>query len=175
MTANALPEDREACFSAGMNDYVAKPVRPDELAAALKRAQPLANRDDRSGASGHAGASGSEVSLEAAALQNLRDIGGEEFLIEVVDVFLADAPALITSLRSSLERRDTEELRRAAHTLKSNGSTLGAIVFAELCRVVEQHAKDGRLDGVSQLVGQIEQDYRTLEEALASLRSEPVA
>ena len=41
MTANALPEDREACFAAGMNDYVAKPIRADELAAALKRARPL--------------------------------------------------------------------------------------------------------------------------------------
>ena len=91
------------------------------------------------------------------------------------DVFLADAPALITSLRSSLERQDTEELRRAAHTLKSNGSTLGAAAFAELCRTVEQHAKDGRLDGVSQLVDRIEQQYQTVQEALASLGSEQVS
>ncbi len=150
-----------------MDDYVAKPIRGDELAAALKRARPPRNGD--------AGAAESEISLEAAALQNLRDLGGVEFLAEVVDVFLAEAPALITSLRSSLERQDTDELRRAAHTLKSNGSTLGAAAFAELCRTVEQHAKDGRLDGVSQLVGRIEQEYRTLQEALASLRSEPLS
>jgi HPt (histidine-containing phosphotransfer) domain-containing protein len=93
----------------------------------------------------------------------------------VVDVFLADAPALITSLRSSLDRQDTEELRRAAHTLKSNGSTLGAAAFAELCRTVEQHSKDGDLDGVSPIVDRIEQDYRALQEALASLRSEQVS
>jgi Response regulators consisting of a CheY-like receiver domain and a winged-helix DNA-binding domain len=43
MTANALPEDREACFAAGMNDYVAKPIRAEELVAALKRVKPLAN------------------------------------------------------------------------------------------------------------------------------------
>ena len=167
MTANALPEDREACFAAGMNDYVAKPIRRDELAAALKRARPLGNRDTDSRES--------EIALEAAALQNLRDLGGVEFLAEVADVFLADAPALITSLRSSLERQDTEELRRAAHTLKSNGSTLGAAAFAELCRTVEQHAKDGRLDGVSQLVDRIEQQYQTVQEALASLGSEQVS
>ena len=40
MTANAMVEDREACFAAGMDDYVAKPVRPDELAAALSRVRP---------------------------------------------------------------------------------------------------------------------------------------
>ena len=93
MTANALPEDREACFSAGMNDDVAKPIRSEELAAALKRAQPLRTRDAGSGESGDAGFPEGEVTLEAAALQNLRDLGGEEFLTEVVDLFLAEAPA----------------------------------------------------------------------------------
>jgi CheY-like chemotaxis protein len=44
MTANAMREDRDACFAAGMDDYVAKPIRPDELADALRRAHPLAER-----------------------------------------------------------------------------------------------------------------------------------
>jgi CheY-like chemotaxis protein len=42
MTANAMPEEREACFAAGMDDYVAKPIRPDRLAEALRRAGPRA-------------------------------------------------------------------------------------------------------------------------------------
>jgi PAS domain S-box-containing protein len=174
MTANALPEDREACFSAGMNDYVAKPIRAEELTAALKRAQPVRDRDAGTAKSDDPDSREGEVSLEAAALQSLRDLGGVDFLIEVVDLFLADSPGLVTSLRSSLERQDTKELRRVAHTLKSNGSTLGATVFAKLCRSVEQYAKDGRLEGVSLLVDQIEHEYRTLQETLASLRSEPV-
>jgi HPt (histidine-containing phosphotransfer) domain-containing protein len=167
MTANALPEDREACFQAGMSDYLAKPIRGDELAAALKRARPRRDREEDS--------SESEVSLEAAALKQLRDLGGDEFIAEVVDIFLADAPALIASLRSALDGQDTEELRRAAHTLKSNGSTFGAVAFSELCRTVEQRAKEGRLDGVSELLDRIEREYKVLQEALASLRSEPVS
>jgi PAS domain S-box-containing protein len=168
MTANALPEDREACFAAGMNDYVAKPIRAEELVAALKRAKPLATGKAGAAAVGY-------VSLDEGALGNLRDLGGDEFLGEVIDAFLADAPAMIATLRSSLDEKGSEELRRAAHTLKSNGATLGAQEFAELCRTLEQQAKAGELDGASELVDRIEQEYRPLEEALSALRSESPA
>jgi CheY-like chemotaxis protein len=166
MTANALPEDREACFAAGMNDYVAKPIRADELARALKLARPVTRADDTSEWAG--------VRLDDAALRNLRDLGGDDFLAEVIDTFLADAPALIATLRSELERQNAEELRRAAHTLKSNGATLGAEPFTELCRAVEQKAKAERLDGLPELVDRVEQQFGLLREALTAFRSEPV-
>jgi CheY-like chemotaxis protein len=168
MTANALPEDREACFAAGMNDYVAKPIRAEELVAALKRAKPLANGDGGAAAVVH-------VSLDDEALANLRDLGGDDFLGEVIDAFLADAPGLIATLRRSLDEQGAEELRRAAHTLKSNGATLGAEQFAELCRTLEHRAKAGELDGAAELVDRIEQEYRPLEEALSALRAESPA
>jgi PAS domain S-box-containing protein len=165
MTANALPEDREACFAAGMNDYVAKPIRAEELAAALKRAKPLGTN----GADGSATVE--DIRLDDDALKNLRDLGGDDFLGEVIDAFLADAPELLATLRRSLTDGSTAELRRAAHTLKSNGATLGAEEFAELCRTLELRAKAGELDGAAELVDRIEADYRPLEEALAALRS----
>jgi PAS domain S-box-containing protein len=168
MTANALPEDREACFAAGMNDYVAKPIRAEELVAALKRAKPLQNGDAGSAAVEY-------VSLDDGALKNLRDLGGDDFLDEVIDAFLADAPDLIEALRRSLDEESAEELRRGAHTLKSNGATLGADEFAELCRTLEQRAKAGEFGGASELVDRIEQQYPPLREALIALRSEPVA
>jgi HPt (histidine-containing phosphotransfer) domain-containing protein len=165
MTANALPEDREACFAAGMNDYVAKPIRTEELVAALKRVRPLADGGGAAGAVAH-------VSLDDGALQTLRGLGGDQFLDEVIDAFLADAPELVATLRRSLDSRNCEELRRAAHTLKSNGATLGAERFSELCQTLEQQAKSGELDDAAELVERIEQEYRPLEEALSALRSE---
>jgi HPt (histidine-containing phosphotransfer) domain-containing protein len=162
MTANALPEDREACFAAGMNDYVAKPIRAEELAAALKRAKPLSTDDGRENG---------DVKLDDSALRNLRDLGGDDFLGEVIDAFLADAPGLLATLRGSLDGQSNEELRRAAHTLKSNGATLGAEQFAELCRTLEQQAKVGELEGAEELVERIETEYRPLEQALSALRA----
>jgi len=169
MTANALPEDREACFAVGMKDYVAKPIRAEELVAALKRVRPLANGGDP------ANEPVEYVSLDDDALQNLRDLGGDEFLGEVIDAFLGDAPELLATLHNSLEDANTEELRRAAHTLKSNGATLGAEGFADLCRTLEQFAKAGDLDEARPLVARIEQQYGPLKEALTALRSESPA
>jgi PAS domain S-box-containing protein len=164
MTANAMPEDREACLAAGMNDYVAKPIRADELAKALKRARPLRTKADP-------GSDAAEVTLNAGALENLRELGGDDFLSEVIDAFLADSPTLLSTLRQALDDNGADELRRAAHTLKSNGSTLGAEEFATLCRELEQRAKSGRLEGASELVSRIEQDYELLRKALGALRS----
>ena len=167
MTANALPEDREACFAAGMDDYVAKPIRPDELAEALKRVKPLRVTGSRPGKNG--------AEFDPAALDSLRELGGDDFIAEVIDTFLADAPTLLETLRHSLDEEDADELRRAAHTLKSNGGTLGAGAFSELCQELEQRAKNGQLVGASELVTRIEQTYEPLQEALAALGSKQVS
>ena len=167
MTANALPEDREACFAAGMDDYVAKPIRPDELAQALSRARPLGREDEMSSDEG--------VSFDDAAFASLRELGGDDFVAEVIDTFRADAPTLLATLRSSLEEKNADELRRAAHTLKSNGATLGAGDFSELCRELEARARSGDLEGAGDLVDRIEREYGALEEALGALRPQPAA
>ena len=165
MTANALPEDREACFAAGMDDYVAKPIRPEELAEALRRVRPRADAE--------ANGDGAGVTLDAGAVESLRDLGGEGFLSEVIETFLDEAPDLVRTLRAAHERGDAEELRRAAHSLKSNGQTFGAERFAELCRDLEQRARSGDLDDAAELIDRIEREYGPLEEALGKLRAQP--
>ena len=88
MTANAMQEDREACAAAGMDDYVAKPIRPDALAEALEKVRPL-----------------SRMTLDPAPLEELRELGGDDFVAELVDTFLADAPPLLAAARRPTSRR----------------------------------------------------------------------
>jgi PAS domain S-box-containing protein len=168
MTANAMPEDRAACFAAGMDDYLAKPIRSNELAKALRRVRP--HEASRTPSAEDQGAS-----LDTSAVESLRELGGGAFLAEVIDTFLGDAPALVAALRTSYEQGDTEELRRAAHTLKSNGQTFGAGRFSGLCRELEERARSGEVDGAAELVDRIEREYRALEETLAELRSTAVS
>jgi HPt (histidine-containing phosphotransfer) domain-containing protein len=93
--------------------------------------------------------------LDPAALEGLREMGGDEFVADLVATFLADAPPLLAALRG----KDVEEVRRAAHTLKSNGATFGATRFSELCRHLEEEAKGGDLAAAPELISRIEAEY----------------
>lgn len=100
--------------------------------------------------------------LDPAALEGLREIGGDDFVADLVDTFLADAPPLLAALRGA----DADEVRRAAHTLKSNGATFGATRFSELCRELEEQARSGDLSGVAELATRIEAEYALVAEEL---------
>jgi CheY-like chemotaxis protein len=147
MTANAMQGDRETCLAAGMDDYVSKPIRLDDLAAALRRCVPRV--------------------LDHKALEQLRAGSDETFFVELVDTFLLDAPVLLETLRHA----DAHELRRAAHTLKSNARVFGATTLAELCQELEAMARSESLAGAAELVPRIDAEYARVAEALEAART----
>jgi HPt (histidine-containing phosphotransfer) domain-containing protein len=100
--------------------------------------------------------------LDPAALEELRQLGGDDFVADLAATFLDEAPPLLAALRGT----DVDEVRRAAHTLKSNGATFGATRFSELCRDLEEQAKTGDLTGAPALAGEIESEYALVAEEL---------
>jgi PAS domain S-box-containing protein len=151
MTANALQEDREACFAAGMDDYLAKPLRVAQLAQALTRAEPVEEAPP----------------LAGGALETLREqFGDEAFVQDLLDTFLQEAPRLVADLRSG----SAEEARRAAHTLKTNARTLGAAELGRVCEELEELAKQDRLEGASARVARADAEYARVESALKAAR-----
>jgi GAF domain-containing protein/CheY-like chemotaxis protein/HPt (histidine-containing phosphotransfer) domain-containing protein len=142
MTAEVMRGDREGFLAAGMNDYVAKPIRPQELIAAIARTPSRT----RAVAAGDAQAASPPV--DASVLARLAEsMGGDDaFVAELIDQFVTDSPALVAAASKGLEAGDADEVRRAAHTLKSNAATFGANELADRSSRLEAAAKAGDLE-----------------------------
>ena len=112
--------------------------------------------------------------LDPAALENLREmIGGDpEFLAELMDTFLAEAPQLLADMRQAVEDGDTAGLRLAAHSLKSNSADFGAMTLSNLCWELEGMGKAGTLDGAAEKVAQVEAEYERVKPAVEAVRKE---
>jgi CheY-like chemotaxis protein/HPt (histidine-containing phosphotransfer) domain-containing protein len=184
MTANAMHGDREQCLAAGMDDYVAKPIRIDDLVRALSASRPLAAgpqagpppeaaRPDHDGTEppGPLPMLAGALSNPAALTDLLTMLGGEfANLVRLMDSFLEEAPKLLNDLKQFVEHGDAAGVRRVAHTLKSNGTDFGATRFAKLCQDLEQLGKAGEWAGVPELSAQLIAEYDRVEAALKEVQ-----
>jgi HPt (histidine-containing phosphotransfer) domain-containing protein len=76
--------------------------------------------------------------IDHATFDELKETAGADFAVELVDTFLAEAPAMLAELRRAFGAGDADAFRRTAHSLKSNGNTFGAHAFAAMARDLEQ-------------------------------------
>jgi HPt (histidine-containing phosphotransfer) domain-containing protein len=106
--------------------------------------------------------------LDQATLDSLLESVGDdvEFLAELIDTYVADAPEQLEALHAALAAGDAAELVRPAHTLKSASASLGALGLAERCRLLEASAKTGSLDGAAQAVDGIAAEVQRVMNAL---------
>jgi HPt (histidine-containing phosphotransfer) domain-containing protein len=109
--------------------------------------------------------------LDTSALRALRESTGDdaEFLAELVGTFLEDSPAQLAELRAAAASGSADDVRRGAHTLKSNGATFGIVRLTEICRELEDRASQGNLDGAPELVAAIDEALRQARPALEAL------
>ncbi|WP_066633869.1 hybrid sensor histidine kinase/response regulator [Desulfolucanica intricata] len=173
-TAGVMAEERENCLSAGMDDYLSKPVRLADLQKVLARWLPGYDLDPaQDGPVPGRMASRIVDSFMAAFVDKERhrefiDItgGDEDFLIKLIEIFLQDIPDKLAALRDAFQSRDAAAVRLQAHGMKSSGYLMGADRLAELCKKIEKLAAAGELEAVTELIGAVEGEYRRLEKRL---------
>ena len=111
------------------------------------------------------------MELDMTVYDELKEATGADFIVELVDTFLEDAPRLMNELRSSLQAHDAEAFRRAAHSLKSNSATFGAGRLSGLARELEMLAKEQKLDEAGPKLPAVAEALHCVEVELKGLRS----
>jgi two-component system, sensor histidine kinase and response regulator len=132
MTAGALEGDREAALDAGMDDYLAKPLRPEALDAVLERWLGAAPEPTRA-----------EPLVDDSRIQNFRE-NYPDIVDRLIALFVDSTPPLLQQLDAAAETGDEEQVRRLAHKLKSSCDNVGATRMAALCRALEHPNGDPR-------------------------------
>lgn len=167
MTARVLPEDRERCFAAGMNDFIAKPIERRELERVWNRFFASKELSPPSPPSG-------EIPRQACAIDVGRMFhlaGGDLSLLrEMAEVALSDFPSQVETIIRTLEGKDIPALLAATHTLIGAASNLGANALVSLVSTIEDAVKRGALDEGQQKIPSLRHE---LERVLADLRTAP--
>jgi HPt (histidine-containing phosphotransfer) domain-containing protein len=111
-----------------------------------------------------------QPAIDRATFEELQQTAGVEFVRELVDTFLVEAPLMLASLDRALAARDAGEFRRAAHSLKSNSNTFGALALGALARDLEVSGIDPVLADNARALEPLRLEYVRVATALTELR-----
>jgi signal transduction histidine kinase/CheY-like chemotaxis protein len=165
MTASAMQGDRERCLAAGMDDYVVKPIRSEELFDAVERGAARVDAS-RGGTDANPAAGTAGASAVLAAFEGDRELAGA-----VVDAFLQESPGLMDAMRAALARGDALALAKAAHRLKGAVGYFGGAAHATTARL-EALGREGRTEGAASLWASLDAELARLRQELQAFRHE---
>jgi CheY-like chemotaxis protein/HPt (histidine-containing phosphotransfer) domain-containing protein len=180
MTANAMTGDREKCIAGGMDDYLSKPVRPEDVRKVIERWASTATVPDPVGprvaqtatatASPEtpAAAPAAEDSEPAVDMERLLDFtnGNPDDLRELINLYLKQTGEQITQLAKAVATGEPQEVRRLAHSCAGASATCGMSRIVPLLRELEKLGNEGRLSGAAELSARVGEEFNRIRSYL---------
>ncbi len=161
ITAHALAGEREKCISAGMNDYLAKPVSLEQIGAVIRLWASKGSAPEEKTAPDVMESDDSYV-LDRERVSSFLAISRTQdgFLEGLVKTFRQDVPSRIDALRAAVSAGDVRDLANAAHAMKSSSGSVGAKRMLAMASSLEADARAGRMDGAEAAIEQIAAEFR---------------
>jgi len=165
MTAHAMKGDQERCLQAGMDDYISKPIEPQELFGAIekwvksfnhRKVVPKEGGSKRVDYLKHA-----PIDIETALL---RFDGDKDFFKGMLQDFLDYTPKQLQILDEAVEKGDAKAVEKEAHSLKGVAGNLGAKHLADLALKLELIGRTGDLAGAKEMICNLRIEFKHLDE-----------
>jgi PAS domain S-box-containing protein len=171
ITAHAMKGDQEKCIEAGMNDYLAKPIQPKELAGVLDKWLPTKSQgafspgirtETDSGRMDVREAADADIFDERTLRERL--MGDEEMLKTIIEAFLQDIPGQIEALHSSIEAEDTWQAAQLAHKIKGASGNVAAMAMHKSAQQLELAARSKDLPTLRVGMDRLLRDFTLLKQ-----------
>jgi two-component system sensor histidine kinase/response regulator len=173
LTADALSGDAERCLAAGMDDYLAKPVTLERLAAVVER-WVAPNAAERAGTVVPAPPEDADPVLDRSKLAPLQELkrGESRLLPHLIRSYLQEAPAQLATLREAVAQGEAGRVEEVAHGLKGSSAQLGATRMSRLCAALQEAPGHADLGQAAAQVAELQREFVRVRTALEAVLHE---
>ncbi len=165
MTAHAMQGDREKCIAAGMDDYLAKPVRPKDVRDMIERWGGKVMPEARLTAPAAAATATVEPAIDMDRMTDLTD-GNLDGLRELVEMYLIQTHKQFAQMHAAVREGNADALRRVAHSCAGASATLGMTHLVPKLRALEKLGGSGALTGAAEICEDAAREYGRIQDFL---------